>query len=271
MCDKADVAFALTLLVRIVVVFDQRNATDDVVGDGLGARKLQSRAHGGALPDGDCTHRICRCGLGPRGEKFLDDGFACAELANNGDDAPFSGGSDAAIGCVVAEPDDVGDDGVEVGEMDGSNVAADAVDHEPRAGLPSPANGFGGKRVVDAEGAADNEGAVRDVVNFSDCPLLLYVVDVEWADAEGGRVFGFRIGRGLWEGVGYLAHRAEGDRVDLGGLGDSGDRKKEEQRHQGRTESLHAWKIAEESRKFSDAGYRDQALRARCKRSFQRR
>ncbi len=54
-------------------------------------------------------------GLGPRGEELLNDGFAGAELGYDGDDSAFGGGGDAAVGCVVAEPDGVGDEGVEVG------------------------------------------------------------------------------------------------------------------------------------------------------------
>ena len=108
--------------------------------------------------------------------------------------AAFGGGGDAAVGGVVAEPDGVGDEGVEVGEVEGGDVAGDAVDHEPGAGLPGPADGFGGEGVVDAEGPADDEGAVGDVVDFAEGPLFLDAVDGEGADAEGGGVFGFVVG-----------------------------------------------------------------------------
>ena len=90
-------------------------------------------------------------GLGPGGEEFLDDGFAAAELGDDGDDSAFGGGGDAAVGCVVAEPDDFGDEGIEVGEMEGGDVAADAVDHEPGAGLPGPADRLGGEGIIDAD------------------------------------------------------------------------------------------------------------------------
>ena len=43
---------ALFVGVGVVVVFDERDAADDVVGDGLRAGELQRDAHRGALPDG---------------------------------------------------------------------------------------------------------------------------------------------------------------------------------------------------------------------------
>ncbi len=105
---------------------------------------MEGGAHGGALPDGWGADGI-GCGrLGPGGEEFLDDGLTGTELGDDGDDASFGGGGDAAVGGVVAEPDDVGDEGVEVGEVEGRDVAADAIDHEPGARLPGVADAFGG-------------------------------------------------------------------------------------------------------------------------------
>ncbi len=72
-------------------------------------------AHGSALPDGGSTDGVGGSGLGPRGKELLDDGFVRAELGDDGDDAALGVGGDAAVGCVVAEPDDVGDEGIEVG------------------------------------------------------------------------------------------------------------------------------------------------------------
>ncbi len=89
-------------------------------------------------------------------------------------------------------------------------MTTDAVDHEPGAGLPGPANGLGGEGIVDAEGAADDEGAVGDVVDFAEGPLFLDAVDDEGADTEGGGVFGFGVGGGLRGGVGDFARGAEG-------------------------------------------------------------
>jgi len=111
--------------------------------------------------------------LRPLAYHLLYDGFMSAELGDDGDEAAVSGGGgDAAVGGVVAEPDDLGDGGVECGEMEGGDVAGGAVDHEPRAGLPGPAWGLGGEGVVDSEGAADDEGAVGDVVDLAYGPLL---------------------------------------------------------------------------------------------------
>ena len=143
-------------------------------------------------------------------------------MGDDGDDSAFGGGGDATVGGVVAEPDDVGDEGVEVGEVEGGDVAADSVDHEPGAGLPGPANGLGGEGVVDAEGAADDEGAVGDVVDFAEGPLFLDAVDDEGTDVEGGGVVGFGVRRGLGRGVRDFAGGAEGDGVDFWGLGGGG-------------------------------------------------
>ena len=148
-CDR-EMNSASELLVGVVVLFYERDGAYYVVGDGLGAGELQGGAHGDALPDGGGADGVGRCFLGPGSEEFVDDGFAGAELGDDGDDSAFGGGGDAAVGCVVAEPNDVGDEGIEVGEVEGGDVAADAVDHEPGAGLPGPANGLGGEGVVNA-------------------------------------------------------------------------------------------------------------------------
>ncbi len=217
------------LLVGVVVFLDEGDAADDVVGDGLAAGELQGGAHGGALPDGGSADGVGGRGLRPGGENLLNDGLARTELGDDGDDAAFGVGGDAAVGGVVAEPDDIGDEGVEVWEVKGGDVAADAVDHEPGAGLPGPADGFGGERVVDAEGAADDEGAVGDVVDFAEGPLTLYAVDDERADAEGRGGVGLGIGGGLRRSVRDLARRAKCDGVNPGRLGRDGDRAGEEQ------------------------------------------
>ena len=137
------------LLLRVVVVFDEGDGSDDVVGDGLAVGELEGGAHRCALPDGACADGPRGRGQGPGRDGFLDDGFAGAELGDDGDESTFGGGRDAAVGGVVAEPDCVGDVGVVVGEMDGGDVAGDAVDHEPGARLPCPADGFGGEGIID--------------------------------------------------------------------------------------------------------------------------
>ena len=107
-------------------------------------------------------------------------------------------------------------------------MTADAVDHEPGGRLPGPAGSFGGERVIDVEGAADDESAVGDVMDFADGPLLLNAVDVEGTDVEAGGFFRFVVGVGLGRGVGHAARGAEGDAVDLGGLGGGGNREGED-------------------------------------------
>lgn len=178
-------ASVVSVAVVVVAFFDDGAGSYDVVGGGVAAGWLDGDAEWEALPccglaDGDEVVR-----LGPAADGFLDYGFACSEL---GDDdveaaAAFDGGVGAAVGGVVAEPDGVGDDGVEVGKMERGDVAGDAVDGDPGAGLPDPVrSGVGGEGVVDAEGAADGEGAVGDVVGFAGGPFFLAVVDEERAD-----------------------------------------------------------------------------------------
>ena len=166
-------------------------------------------------------------GLRPWADLLLDDGTPRAELGDDGEEAAFGCGGDAAVGGVVAEPDYVGDGGVEVGQMERGDVAGDAVDGEPGAGLPDPVRrGVGGQGVVEAKGAADGEGAVGDVVNLAGGPLFLAVVDEERADFEAAGLVGFGVGGGVRLGVGDLAVRAEGDGVDLWTRGEERIREK---------------------------------------------
>jgi len=105
--------------------------------------------------------------------------------------------------------------------MQRGDVAGEAVDREPGAGLPDPmGNGVGGQGVVEAEGAANGEGAVGDVVDFASGPFFLAVVHEEGADFEGGCLICFGVGGCVGLGIRYLAERAEGDGVDLGNCGE---------------------------------------------------
>ena len=79
--------------------------------------------------------------LWPFADLFLHDGATCAQLRDDGHEATPGGGRGAAVGGVVAEPDCVRDDGVEVGEMQGCDVAGDSVYRDPGAGLPEPVLG----------------------------------------------------------------------------------------------------------------------------------
>jgi len=191
---------------------------------------LDGGAHGSSLPFGTDADGPGRGKLGPGGDDFLDYGFAGAEFGDDGDESTLGGGGDTAIGAVVPEPDYVGDVGVVVGEVEGGDVAGDAVNLEPGGGLPGPARGFGGEGIIDVEGATNDEGAVGDVVDFADSPLFLYSVDVEGTDVEAGGFLGFVVGVGLGRGVGNAACGPEGDAVDFGRLGGGGDRAEEDEK-----------------------------------------
>src|SRR5579863_3908726 len=67
---------------------------------------------------------------------------------------------DATVCGVIAVPNDVGVDDVELGQIDGRDAAGDAIDQQPSATLPLPVRRGGGflrQAVVHAEGAADYE------------------------------------------------------------------------------------------------------------------
>jgi len=104
--------------------------------------------------------------------------------------------------------------------MEGGDVAGGTIDDDPGGGLPDPAlAGVIGKAVVDVEGAADGEGAVGDVVELANGPLLLFAVDEERADFEGGAVVVLGVGRAEGGGEGDFADGAKGDGVDFRGFG----------------------------------------------------
>ncbi len=100
-------------------------------------------ADGQALPlrglaDGDEV-----VGLRPCSYLALDYSFAGSELSDDGVEAAFDGGGYAAVGCVVAVPDDVGDGGIEVGQVQCGDVTSDAVDKQPGTRLPESSGGRG--------------------------------------------------------------------------------------------------------------------------------
>ncbi len=214
------------VVVCVVALFDDGGGADDVVGGGIAAGWFEGDAHGQALPlcglaDGDEV-----VGLRPGADLLPDYRTARSELGDDGEETAFGGGGDAAVGGIVAEPDDVGDGGVEVGQMQRGDVAGDAVDGEPGAGLPDPVgSGVGGQGVVEAEGAANGEGAVGDVVDLAGGPFLLAVVDEERADFEGGGFVGFGVGGRVGLSVRDFADGAEGDGVDFGSGGEEGRRR----------------------------------------------
>ena len=214
------------VLVCVVALFDDGGGADDVVGGGIAAGWFKGDTHWEALPlcrlaDGDEV-----VGLRPGADLFPDYRTAGSELSDDGEEAAFRCGGDAAVGGIVAEPDDIGDGGVEVWQMQRGNVAGDAVDGEPGAGLPDPVgNSVGGQGVVEAKGATNCEGAVGDVVNLAGGPFLLAFVDEDGADFEGGGL----VCLGVWGRVGLSVRDftvgAEGDGVDFGSCGEEGRRR----------------------------------------------
>ena len=238
-----------SLFVGRVAVFDQGCYADDVEGEGFGTGCGHGDAQGAALP-------VCGFAGGcggvrdwPFSDGLLHDGAARSELGDDEKEAAFGRGAGAAVGGVVAEPDGVGDHGVEVWQVQSGDVAGGAVDEEPGSGLPAPAlGGFAGQGVVEAQGSADGEGAVGDVVGVAGGPLFLAAVDDQRADLEGfGGSGGVGRGGGRGRRVGDLAGGAEGDGVDFrtrGGSGGAGASDEQEageelQRHGSGAEGLH--------------------------------
>src|SRR5882757_3552586 len=110
--------------------------------------------------------------------------------------------------------------------MQRGDVAGDAVDRKPGAGLPDPVrNGVGWQGVVEAKGAAYGEGTVGDVVDLAGGPFFLAVVDEKGADFEGGGLVGFGIGGCVGLRVRDSVEGAEGDGVDLWSRGEERRRK----------------------------------------------
>jgi len=208
---------------------------------------LEGDADGQALPFGGLAYGDEVVRLGPRADGALNYGATCSELGDYGDETAFGGGGDSAVGGVVAEPDGIGDGGVEVGQVECGDVTGDAVDEEPGTGLPDPVgDGVGGERVVEAEGAADGEAAVSDVVGVAGGPLFLMVVDEERADFEGGGLVRFGVGGGVGLGVGDATDGAESYSVDFGAGGAEGwstGAQDGQQEHRSGAEDLHSARV----------------------------
>jgi SP family arabinose:H+ symporter-like MFS transporter len=109
-------AVAIGALSRLfaLALFDERRRSDHIEDEGLSPGQLQRDAHGLALPlrglaDGS---RVLR--LRPRRDLLLHDRLPCSDLRHDGDEASPRRRGDAAVGGVVAKPDDLRDERVEL-------------------------------------------------------------------------------------------------------------------------------------------------------------
>src|SRR6266702_3166775 len=116
-----------SVLVGVVALFDDGGGAEHVEGDGVAAGGLQGDAHGQALPPGGLADRDEVVGLGPLADLPLDYGVAGSQLRDDGEEASLGGVGGSAVGGIVAEPDGVRDDGVEVPQVQRGDVAGDAV------------------------------------------------------------------------------------------------------------------------------------------------
>jgi hypothetical protein len=246
--------------------FDEGGGAENVEGERLRAGGLEGDADGEALPLGGLADGNEVVGLGPGAEGTLDYGAAGSKLRYYGDEAAFGGGGDSTVGGVVPEPDGVGYGGIEVGQVEGGDVAGGTVDEQPGAGLPDPVrSGVRREGVVETEGAADGEAAIRDVVELAGGPLFLAVVDDEGADLQGGGLVGLGIRSRIGLSVGDAPCAAEGDGVDLGGrcveCGEEAER--QQQLHGSGTKYLHPARVRgrggdfkrQERKRHTDRGY----------------
>ena len=116
-----------------------------VTADGEGlfgiAGGLEGDSGGASLPGGSAAGGIdgglsclrveaCAC------EKLLQHRLAAGDLGDYG--VFFSVFGDAAVSNVIAVPTSGRVDGIEFREVNGRDVASDAVDEEPSAALPLP-------------------------------------------------------------------------------------------------------------------------------------
>ncbi len=90
---------------RIFRVFDQDSGSqDDVEADGVLAGRLEGCAEGFTLPFGRGANRLHPAGSVKPVELLCKHWLADSQLGDNGIKT-LSAGSDAAVGCIVAEPD----------------------------------------------------------------------------------------------------------------------------------------------------------------------
>src|SRR5271157_1815517 len=155
--------------------------------------------------------------------------LAAGDLSDHGVQVA-AGRVESAVGGVVAEPGDLGDGGVVVGESQGGHFAAHAVDEQPGAALPDPARCpcvatcIRGEGVIQPDGAADNKASISDVVSVAGGPLLHLAVDDEGSNAEIGFIFAGAGGVSI-DGVWDFAGGSESNRVRFG-MGERGSQRK---------------------------------------------
>ena len=117
-------------------------------------------------------------------EELLQHGLAAADLRDYGVEF-LTVFRDAAISGVIAVPTGSRIEHIELGKIEGGDVAGHAVDEKPSTALPLPvrrSSGFLGKAVINPEGAPDDEQAVGDVVSGAEGEFPDAGVDQEGAD-----------------------------------------------------------------------------------------
>src|ERR1700754_13994 len=117
--SRIDSQSMASVAIVIVAFLEDGGGSDNVVGGRLAAGGLYGYAERQALPLGGLAYRDEVIGLWPSPEELLDDRSTGSELGDYDVEAgSFGGGGGAAVGGVVAKPDGVGDEGIEVGEME---------------------------------------------------------------------------------------------------------------------------------------------------------
>jgi hypothetical protein len=173
-----------TVFVPIAVFHQDSGQANQAVADCGCARRLKGNSQRLSLPDCSCTSRPLVLSGGPGGKLFCHHWLAGGYLSDHGRQW-FTACAEATIGCVVTEPDDCGNSGVVIGQMQGRNAPLHAINQKPGAALPYPVfNLVTRKRVVEAQSTANNEAAVRDRVRFTVCPFPDFAIDQKRANAK---------------------------------------------------------------------------------------
>jgi hypothetical protein len=199
-----------------IAIFDQHSGqADQAVTDCGSARLLKGDSERLSLPHCSCTGRSLILSGRPGGKFFCHDRLAGGYLGNHGIQL-FTACGEPTIGSVVTEPDDGGNTGVVIGEVQGRDASLDAIYQKPGAALPNPMFDLvARKRVVEAQGAANNEAAVCDRVRFAVRPFLDFAIDQKRANAKL-LLFGNSTGRISGDGVRNVFSGTQEDDVWFG-------------------------------------------------------